>query len=90
MLFREKFLVELVIADYVDRFALGEERRFLTRVSFAKDAIGELEDGAAQHRGPGLNEDLIVVAGRGAIAAADIDHRQDALVFSLQKTVRES
>lgn len=70
---RQGFLFHLAVADDVDGFALGEKRGLDAAVLLAPDAVGEFDDEAAQDGGPGLDEDLIVVAGRGAVSAVGLD-----------------
>ena len=90
MLGRQRFFVELVVADYVDSFTFGKELRLFAFVALAENTVGELQDRAAQQRGTGLNQDLIVVAGRGLVAASGFNHGQNALVVLFQLAVSEA
>src|SRR5580700_4878705 len=86
----QRLALQLVVADYVYRLALGEERVFLALVSLAQNTISELEDRAAHHCRPRLNENLIVVARRRAIAATRLDHRKNAAVIGFEAAVGQA
>jgi len=47
----QRLLVQLVVANYVDRFALGKQLRLLTLGRLAQDPVGELDHRAAHERG---------------------------------------
>jgi len=87
---RQVLLLHLAVADHVDGFAFCQERGFFALGGFAEDAIGEFEDRAAQQGGTAFDQNLVVIAGRGAIAAGDFDHRENAAVLLFQLAVREA
>jgi hypothetical protein len=87
---RQRLAIQLVVADYVDCLAFGKKGGLFAFGSFAQDAISELDDRAAEQRRPGLDQNLVVVAGGRAIAATGIDNRQNAIVVDLQLAVGEA
>jgi hypothetical protein len=82
---------ELIVADDVDGLAFGEELALSSLwVGCAEDAICKFDDGAAEQSGAGLDLNLVVVAGRGAIAAAGFNHGENALMLGFKLAVSEA
>ena len=81
---------ETVVADHVHRFSFGQQNRFGVGDILAQDAIRKFEHGAAQHGGAGLDENDVVVARGGAIAATGLDDRENALMLHFERLVAEA
>jgi len=62
-------------------------RSFSFLVWLAVDLVGELDDRVPEQGGARFDQDLIVVAGWGAIATAGLNNGQNALMINLQLAV---
>jgi hypothetical protein len=72
----------------VHRLALGQELAlFSLLIWFAVDSISKLEHRTTQQGRAGFYLNFIVVAGRSAIAATGLGHRQNALVLGFQPAI---
>src|SRR3569623_1036871 len=84
---RQRLALQLLVADYVHRFALGQQRGFSPVSAFAQDSISELQHRSAQHRGARLDQDLVVIPCGRAIPAGRLNDRQNAFMLFFKLAV---
>ena len=79
---RQRLALKVASADNVNSLAFRKELPlFFFLAGITPNLIGEFEHRAAQHGGPSLNYNDIVVTGRRAIAAVGFNHGQNAVVL---------